>query len=119
VTKLADYQPIDTLFESSVSCQKVARRKKLCRQQEGLLKITFMAFRHENIKQFGSPYAAKENNIEQLLNLAQMQHPNIVQVKNVFHERHTLTIVTDYFDTSSLFGFICSQKLYLSEKLIA
>jgi len=39
--------------------------------------ITFMVFKHANIKQFGSPFAAKENNIEQLFNLTQMKHPTI------------------------------------------
>jgi len=37
----------------------------------------------------------------------------------VLIDRHTLTIVTDYFDAPHLFGFVCSQKLYLSEKIIA
>jgi len=76
-TKLIDYMPIETLFENSLSCQKVARCKRSCSRQEELYMITFMVFKHANIKQFGSPFAAKENNIEQLFNLTQMKHPTI------------------------------------------
>lgn len=118
-TNLAGYQSIKTLFENSVSCQKVVRVKKTCRSNEGLFKMTFLVFNQANIKKFGSMYAAEENNIEQLLNLKLMEHPHIAGIKDVIIHRHTLTTISDYCDAPRLYSFICNQKLYFSEKVIA
>jgi hypothetical protein len=38
-------------------------------------------------------FAAKENNITQLLNLTQLQHPNIATFKHILVGRKTITFV--------------------------
>lgn len=48
-----------------------------------------------------------------------MNHPNIASIRHVIIDRKTITTVSDYHNAPKLFSFICSQRQYLSEKIIS
>jgi hypothetical protein len=55
-------------------------------------------------------FAIKENHIEQLSHLMQLKHPNIVNQLQIFVERFTITLISEYHNAPLLFPFICKQK---------
>lgn len=64
-------------------------------------------------------FAAKENNITRLLDLTQLQHPTIAAFKHILVDRNMITFVQEHVDAPKLIPFICSQKQYITENIIA
>jgi hypothetical protein len=72
--------------------------------------MTFLYYKEENIMSSEKMFTVKENQIEQLSHLMQLNHPNIVNPLQIFVERFTITLISEYYNAPSLFPFICKQK---------